>query len=440
VWISIGVMCAAICWALGYIVPPVWALAGALGAGLQFGIFGLWMNSYFGGAVAATAGAIVFASLLRVKKPGKARSSAAACAFGIILLFATRPFEALVWAAVALWYFLRHVMRNRPASTPAPGYFATLAPFTAVFLMGASVLAWYNWRITGNPANPPYLEYRRIYGTPQPYWWQQPITISEFNFPELRDNYLNQRKLYEQRYSAAAIWKAERTRLSHFWKFFIGPFFTPALLFLPFLYRDRRIRPWLFASIPFILDKATYHAWYPAQNAPATILIVLVVLQCWRHMRAAWRPRRLGVAASRNLIAGLCLAIFLGNLGRAAEPVVAKHLPRLPPLWESLYPAKRLRDDISAILEKIPGKHLVFVKYEPGHCFCEEWVFNGADLQEQRIVYARPVSPESDQGLAEYLSEHSVWVMEPDARPYRLARLSPYQFAELTRSKEAPSP
>src|SRR5581483_7075658 len=43
VWISMGLMCGALCWALGEIVPPIWAFAGALGAALQFGIFGLWM-------------------------------------------------------------------------------------------------------------------------------------------------------------------------------------------------------------------------------------------------------------------------------------------------------------------------------------------------------------------------------------------------------------
>ncbi|MDP9169410.1 MAG: hypothetical protein M3N54_02225, partial [Acidobacteriota bacterium] len=43
VWLSVGLMCAAICWSLGFIVPPVWALFGAIAAALQFGIFGLWM-------------------------------------------------------------------------------------------------------------------------------------------------------------------------------------------------------------------------------------------------------------------------------------------------------------------------------------------------------------------------------------------------------------
>lgn len=416
-WISIGILCGMLCWALGYVVPPAWAFAGALGVGLQFGIFGIWMNSYFGGAVSASAGALVFASLARMKR--SPRTASAWCAAGLILLFATRPFEALLWCTVTVWYVVRFTLRTRKAAIS----FTRLAvPFAAVFALGAGVLAWYNWRITGNPANPPYLAYQRTYGTPQPYWWQPPLTVTQFRFAELRNNYRNQRDLYEERNSVQAIVKSERNRLANFWRFFVGPFFTPALLFLPFIFRDRRIRPWLFTSIPFILAKATYHAWYPAHSGPETILIVLVMLACWRHMRVWLRRRGAGLAMSRTLIAGLCAAIVLGGAGRALEPLLAPHFRHLPVLWESLYPAKKMRDDVTRHLESIPGKHLVFMKYEPGHCYCEEFVFNSADIRKQRIVYARLVTQESDEALARYLSDHDVWLMEPDVKPYRLLR------------------
>ena len=428
-WLSIGLMCGAICWALRAVVPPAWALAGALGAGLQFGIFGLWMNSYFGGGLSAAAGAVVFGAVARLRRGQGARLYGALCGVGIILLFATRPFEALLWSGVAgvcaLWDILR---RGRWKI-----YRVTLLPFACVFICGASVLAWYNWRITGKAMDPPYLAYQRLYGTPQPYWWQPPVRVYSFRFPEIRDNYLNQLRLYEERHSWPQIAAAERKRLANFWRFFIGPFLTPALAFLLYLRRDRRIWPWLLASVPFIIDKATYHAWYPSQNAPATILIVLIVLQCWRHLRVWMRERHVGLAMSRLLVAGLCLTIVLGNLGRAVEPILTeRQRAHLAPVWESLYPAKRLRDDVEAKLEKIPGSHLVFVKYAPNHCFCEEWVFNSADIRHQRIVFARPYTPQSDESLVRYLNDHDVWVVEPDAQPYRLTRLGISEVALLS--------
>jgi hypothetical protein len=428
VFFSVGLMCGTLCWALWYVVPPVWALAGALGAGLQFGIFGLWMNSYFGGAVSATAGAIVFGAVMRMRLPGKAATSAGLAATGVILLFATRPFEALLWMGVFFVgvYWQRLDLTGAIARRVAPA-------FLLVFVVGACSLAWYNWRITGKPLVPPYLEYRQVYGTPQPYWWQAPIRVTDFRHEELRNNYKNQERLYDMRTDPGAVVKAEKTRLSHFWRFFVGPFLSPALAFILFLRRDKRVRFWLLACIPFILDKATYHAWYPAHSGPATILIVLVLLQCWRHMRVWQRERGTGLALSRLMVAGLCAAIVFGNVGRAAEPFLPEsRRAHLAPLWESLYPAKRLRDDVIARLERIPGSHLVFVKYAPGHCFCEEWVFNTADIENQRIVFARVYTPESNQALANYLHKQNTWVIEPDLQPYLLSRLDEARVASLT--------
>lgn len=439
VWLSVGIMCGTFCWALYEIVPPVWALAGALIAAVQLGIFGLWMNSYFGGAVAATAGALIVTSLARIGRGHRVASSAALCAFGIILTFATRPFEALLWCGIAGAYALFYVARRSKWTFRRFGR-QVLAPFLAVFVCGALLLAWYNMRVTGNPADPPYLAYQRIYGTPQPYWWQGPVVpAAPFRYPEIRDNYLNQFRLWSQRYSFSAMFRSERTRLANFWRFFVGPFLTPGLIFLPWILRERRIRPWLLASIPFILAKATYHAWYPAHSAPETLLILLIVLECWRHMRVAWRRRGVGVAFSRAMAAALCFTVLMANVGRAAEPFLLRHgLVHLPPIWESLYPARRLRDDVSAILENIPGKHLLFVKYAPGHCFCEEWVFNLADLSQQRIIYARPYTPESDQALARSFPNFDVWMVEPDARPYVLRRVgTASQWMELTAKRES---
>ncbi len=435
VWLSVGVMFGAICWALMFVMPNAWALAATIGAGLQFGIFGLWMNSYFGGAVAATAGALAMGALLRMRERAKQRSSAALCAFAVILLFASRPFEALLWSGVAMG-MAEFVVRRRAGERVTAFYLRVLPSFAAVFLIGAGALAWYNWRITGNALNPPYLEYQRVYGTPQPYWWGTPLHISSFNYPEIRDNYLNQLHLYNDRYSLAATVESERRRLRDFWRFFIGPFFTPALIFLPFIFRDRRTRPWLSASIPFVIDKATYHAWFPAQNAPATVLIVLAMAQCWRHLHAAWRRRRIGAAMCNQLAAACMLAIALAGAGKAMEPILPHFLRHIPPIWESLYPARRLRDDVTAVLERTPGKHLVFVKYSADHCFCEEWVFNGADIKSQRIVYARPYTPESDAALAKYLDDHDVWVIEPDAQPYILARTDDSYLAKILGSED----
>jgi len=143
------------------VMPNAWALAASVGAALQFGIFGLWMNSYFGGAVAAAAGALVMGSVARLEDAAKQRRWAAVCALGVILLFASRPFEALLWSGVALG-FTEFRLRRKSRETPVRFYARVLPSFVAVFLIGAGALAWYNWRVTCSPLTPPYLEYQQI--------------------------------------------------------------------------------------------------------------------------------------------------------------------------------------------------------------------------------------------------------------------------------------
>jgi len=87
------------------------------------------------------------------------------------------------------------------------------------------------------------------------------------------------------------------------------------------------------------------------------------------------------------------------------------------------------RDAIDRDLANLPGGQLVLVRYQSGHNPQEEWVYNHADIDRQRVVWAREMSPADDAPFLDYFRDRHVWLAEPDASP---PRLTPYSAKEST--------
>ncbi len=103
VWISMGLTCAAIYWMMLAWLPPRWALLGGLLAAACLVVgspryiveYGYWGRTYWGGAVAAFGGAIMFGALPRVmRKPTVL--GALLIGLGMAILANSRPLEGLI--------------------------------------------------------------------------------------------------------------------------------------------------------------------------------------------------------------------------------------------------------------------------------------------------------------------------------------------------------
>ena len=65
------------------------------------------------------------------------------------------------------------------------------------------------------------------------------------------------------------------------------------------------------------------------------------------------------------------------------------------------------------------------VRYGPKHNWMEEWVYNEAEIDKAKVVWARDMSPEENRELFAYFKGRHVWLINPDDRPVKLLPYEP---------------
>jgi hypothetical protein len=83
------------------------------------------------------------------------------------------------------------------------------------------------------------------------------------------------------------------------------------------------------------------------------------------------------------------------------------------------------RAELVRKLDSLPGQHLVLVRYSPEHNVHHEWVYNAADIDHARIVWAREIPGQDLLPLLSYFGDRKIWVLEPDKSPPELRSYPP---------------
>jgi hypothetical protein len=425
VWLSIGLMCAAICWMLQAWLGPEWALFGGILVIIRLGTFSYWANSYWGGAVAAAGGALVLGALPRIKQHKHLRDSLL-LGFGLAILANSRPFEGLFLVFPVLVALLIWVCKQKKAF-PRQSAARILLPLGIVAVATVFGILYYSSRTTGNPFRTPYLVNVAQYN-PVPYFpWQSVKPAPVYHHPIMQTFYLGwwlqQYEFARQHPITLALIKAHIL-----WFFFLGPLLLLPMFMLGVVLpygtswktfsKDTRFLLIVFCIslvglvLPVFIN--------PHYAAPMICVVYALVLMAMKRIRSwKWREKPVGAAVLRNMSAA-AVTLLLLSIATLLFHLRIHNAPT-PETWCSPWTQLTDRALIQAQLEKLPGKHLVIVHYTPQHNPMEGWVYNSADLDSSKIVWANDMSAPENAALISFFKDRQVWLAEPDEHPVKLS-------------------
>lgn len=406
-WLAAGLCSASITWMLGGVTSRRWAMVGGLLVACNPAMQVAWSQTLISGWLTAAGSALLMGGVFRLRRRFQA-AAALACGLGIGLLALSRPFEGLVATVLSsllllvLWHGwsfkskLTIVVRSLP--------WAGLPIALSLFAIGM-----HNYAFTGHVGRMSYLVYEQQYGVAPLFVFGHQHTPEMESTGQLSDtvrdfHYGWSLNSFTQRAGVVgwlkgiveAGWKASR-----FWVL---------LAILPVItvchWWRYRLTAWL--AIVLVLQvcfSATVCWVFPHYLAPILpCLLTLSVIGLRRIFRMFVKAKLVPLARPVRFVA----VILVAQLTLLA--ILAAQQRTNPSQSWALQ-----RAEIAAELSSRDGKHLVLVEYASDHALLQEWVYNLADLEESKVLWARGEREDWNALLMEkYQPSRFIWRLEPD--------------------------
>lgn len=414
VLLSNAAMCAAIVWMLQVWISARWAFLAGVITALQFSVTSYWINSYWGGAVAATGGALLLGAMGRIRRRAQCRY-ALVLGLGITTLANSRPFEGFVFCIPAAIYFLWWMAgKIRTRDNFRARAIQVLIPVLASMILLASFTAYYNWRLTGNPFLLPHILFHNTYYSAKSFLWQDPTPPLHYHNAQFEGVFNGwARNYYHKSWKDAGRLTEEKIEMLG--SYFFNPAEWILLPMAPFLFRDKRMRLLLATLLVGMLGVFLVVWGHPHYAAPLVCVMFGLLVQMMRHLSTIEvKGRRIGSLLVRIVL----ITLFATTLNRVMERSCDEGLRRC---WKNIE-----REEIADELRSVPGKHLVVVRYYNSHNYHFEYVYNGADIDSAKIVWARELDEAQNQRLFAYFKDRQVWLLRPDEIDPRVRQLKPY--------------
>ena len=405
VWLGCMLMVVSCVWMLRAWMPAPWALLGGILTACQFvaqgmpwsnGLPGYWSQSYWGGALAAAGGALLYGALLRLRSRPLVHHGFI-LAFGLALLATTRPKEGVLVALPAAVLLLFWLVQQR-----GPAFRQAMVRIVAPTVLGlAALLAFtghYNKTLTGDTLKMPWSAHYDQYVVFPLFIWGETRTNVTWENPDLEAFYNGwERELHERHHTLKGAAEAIVSKIGRFLAFYLGPVLALCLiLFARPLLRRRGMKMAACIGGLMLLNTAASFAAFPHYAAPWTAICTAITLGALRHLRVVRRETGLG----RRL---LCFALLA--LGVLTTGAVVRSTQRVAS--ERGAPRIRLQRD----LEAKEGKHLVLVRYGTDYIAKggAEYIFNPADLDAAKVLWARDLDPARNAAMLQDFPDRLVW-------------------------------